>query len=93
MALLPLAGAVLIAAAPEDPTRAPALLPQTPLVIENWFVVLGAVLIAQMVFFAVHAWRNPKVGANRRILWVGAIVLAAFVATPLYWWQYSERAT
>jgi hypothetical protein len=46
-----------------------------------------------MLFFAVHAWRNPKVGADRRILWVVAIVLFAFVATPLYWWQYSDRAT
>jgi hypothetical protein len=46
-----------------------------------------------MVFFAVHAWRNPKVGPNRRLLWVLAIFLAAALATPLYWWIYSEPAT
>jgi len=93
IAVLPLVGAVLIATAPESPSQPPAFLPQTPSVIENWFIVLGAVLVAQMLYFAVHAWRNPKVGANRRIFWVVAIVLVAFVATPLYWWQYSDRAT
>jgi len=90
---LPLVGAVVIATAPEAPSQAPAFLPQTPGVVANWFIVLGAVLVAQMLFFAVHAWRNPKVGANRRIPWVVAIVLFAFVATPLYWWHFSESAT
>jgi len=93
IALLPLAGAVLVAAAPDDPTWTPGFLPQVPFIIENWFFILGAVLLMQVLFFAAHAWRNPKVGPNRRILWVVAIVLVAFVATPLYWWQYSERAT
>ena len=92
-ALLPLAGAVLIATTPEDPKGVPAGLPQVPFIIEHWFLVLGVVLLAQMVFFAVHAWRNPRIGPNRRMLWVVAIVLVAFIATPLYWWQYSERAT
>ena len=93
IALLPLAGALLMMAVPDDPNGTPILLPQTPFIVEHWFLVLASALLAQMLFFAVHAWRNPKVGPNRRMFWVVAIILFAFVATPLYWWHYSESAT
>ena len=79
--------------APDDPTKAPAFLPQAPVVVEYWFLVLALVLVGQMLFFAVHAWRNPKVGHNRRLVWVIAIALASLIATPAYWWMYSEPAT
>jgi hypothetical protein len=92
-ALLPVAGAAVMIAAPDDPAKAPAFLPQWSVVVEYWFLVLVVVLIAQMLFFAVHAWRNPKVGHNRRLLWVIAIALGSLVATPVYWWVYGEPAT
>ena len=92
-ALFPIASAILIASAPEDPKRAPVPLPQTPLVIEYWFLILAAALLVQVVFFVVHAWRNPKVGPGRRILWVVAMLSVSAIAIPLYWWRYSERAT
>jgi hypothetical protein len=92
-AFLPLAGAALIAVTPDDPSRVPFLFPQTDFFILYWFAILVGVLFVQMLFFAVHAWRNPRVGPNRRIPWVVAIVFFAFVATPLYWWHYSETAT
>jgi hypothetical protein len=92
-ALLPIAGAIVIVAAPDDSARTPAPIPEIPFFVAHWFELLVILLLAQVLFFAVHAWRNPKVGPNRRLFWVVAIVSFAFVATPLYWWAYSDTAT
>ena len=93
LALLPLAGAAVILSAPDDVTKAPAFLPNSPLVVEYWFLLVVVLLIVQMLFFAVHAWRNPKVGHNKRLLWVMGIALFAIISTPLYGWAYSDPAT
>jgi hypothetical protein len=93
IAFLPIAFALVLAFTPDSPSGAPAFLPQTPLIVEYWFLVFGGLALLQMLFFAVHAWRNPKVGHNRRLFWVVAILFFAVVSTPLYWWAYAEPAT
>jgi len=89
LALFPLVGLGFLAATGDDPS--PPFLPRTEFVVLYWWLILGTLLLAQMVLFAVHAWRNPKVGPNRRLVWVVAIVLFPIVATPAYWWTYTGR--
>jgi hypothetical protein len=91
-ALLPIIGAVIIATAP-DTGGAPAWLPETDLVHLYWFAALAIVLLAQMTFFAMHAWRNPKVPRGHRVAWVVGILSFAIISTPVYWWLYAEPAT
>jgi hypothetical protein len=76
-ALVPIAAAAVFGTAPLDPISA---------------VFLGAVFYGAILFFAFHAWWNPRVGVNRRIIWVVAIVVM-MVITPAYWWVYSDPAT
>jgi intracellular septation protein A len=46
------------------------------------------VMVAGLIAYVVHAWRNPRVKKDERTLWVLVLLLGGPIAMPIYWWIY-----
>ncbi|MDA0181644.1 hypothetical protein OJ997_15165 [Solirubrobacter phytolaccae] len=45
-------------------------------------------MLGAAVAYVLHAWRNPRVPQDQRVLWLVVILLGAPIAIPIYWWIY-----
>ena len=58
------------------------------------FVGMAAVVlltVALSVFYGVHAWRNPLLRHDERVLWTLLVVLANAFTQPAYWYLHVWR--
>jgi intracellular septation protein A len=46
------------------------------------------IIMAAAVAYVVHAWRNPRIDKDQRLLWVLVLLLGAPIAMPIYWWLH-----
>jgi hypothetical protein len=48
--------------------------------------------LALTVCFVVHAYRSPRVPADKRVLWVVLLLLTGLFTLPVYFWLYIRPA-
>ena len=55
---------------------------------------LGTMLLSVLllVFYIVHAFKNPQLQQDKRILWVIVLFFGNVIAGIVYWWIYVWRA-
>ena len=56
------------------------------------YFLLGAPVIAIMIFFSVHVFRRGAVIGWRRMLWLTGFWLVGPIVLPAYWW-FDAHAT
>ena len=61
------------------------------LLVRDWWAILFAAILAQVVGFLVAALRNHALPSWERIAWLGAMVFFGPIAVPAYWWVHSAR--
>lgn len=44
-----------------------------------------------IIFYVVHAFKNPDFSSDRRLLWVVLVLLGGFFAAPVYWYLFLWR--
>ena len=51
---------------------------------------LGTMLIimALLVFYIVHVFKNPALTGDRRTLWAVVLFMGSIIAMPIYWFYY-----
>ncbi len=49
-------------------------------------------MLAVVVFYVVHAFKNDALGSEKRILWVIVLLLGGSFAAPIYWFHYVWRS-
>ena len=54
-------------------------------------------LLGLMIFYIVHAIKDPQLDANEKIMWVLVVVLVGFIGMPIYFilrvWKRPEQQT
>ena len=41
-----------------------------------------------VIAYGVHAYRNPAVSEDGKVLWIVVLAILSLAATPVYWWRY-----
>ena len=47
-----------------------------------------ALMMGLLVFYVVHAFKNPQLASDKRLLWVVVLFFGSFIAGLVYWWFY-----
>ena len=54
--------------------------------------VVTLLAVALSVFYGLHAWRNPRLQGDERVIWTIFVVLLNAFAQPIYWYLHVWRA-
>lgn len=88
LAFYPLVAVLLVGLLPEGAFVAPAeAQPLWRFVVEWWFGLVVASVLAVAVFFSAHASRRAALPAWRRSLWVLGFWTVGVLVFPAYWWR------
>lgn len=49
-------------------------------------------MLGLTVFYVVHAFKNPALTSDKRILWVLVLILGSFIGGAVYWVLYIWRS-
>jgi hypothetical protein len=49
------------------------------------------VMLGLTVFYVVHAFKNPALASDKRLLWVLVLIFGSFIAGAVYWVLYVWR--
>ena len=50
-----------------------------------------AVMLLLMIFYIVHAFKNPALASDKRLLWVIVLFFGSLIAGIIYWFHYVWR--
>ncbi|MEA2478479.1 MAG: hypothetical protein QOJ07_401 [Thermoleophilaceae bacterium] len=50
-----------------------------------------ALSLTLVVAYGVHAYRNPRVSEDGKVMWIVVLALGSLAVTPVYWWQHLRR--
>ena len=87
LAFYPIAGLAIVTALPEGLFIPPAGAGELwALVVNWWFALFVATVLAVSIFFSVDACRRASVRWWRRALWIVGFWLLGPIVLPAYWW-------
>lgn len=47
-----------------------------------------ALVLVLLAFYMIHAWRSSRVPAEKKRLWLGALLFLGVYAMPVYWYRF-----